>query len=746
MSKLSLTIAGLLAATTVAPLRAQMHEVVLHNFAAPPGLTSYSGVIRDSAGNLYGTTRSGGLYNDGVVFKVDSAGHTEVLHSFKGQADGAHPLAGVVGDGAGNLYGTTTSGGGSTRAGVVYKLDGTGHETILHRFTGDDGGAPHASVIRDAGGNLYGTTAGVGSGLARFGSVYKLDPAGHLTVLYRFTGGADGRAPISGLTGDGAGNFYGTTTGGGSAGAGVVYKLDNTGHLTVLYNFTGGADGSAPFAGLVRDSAGNLYGTTSAGGDASARAGVVYRLDVAGHLTVLHTFTGGADGGGPNSDLILDAAGSLYGTTTSGGTGNTSGGAGVVYQLDATGHYRVLYNFTGAADGGAPQGGALVLDSLGTLYGTTSLGGSVSGGVVFALDATLHQTVLANLGVTEDGFGPNDLIGDGAGNLYGTTAQGGPFGLGVVFKVDGSAGETVLHAFSGGADGDQPSGGVIRDSSGNLYGTTYDGGSANSGVVYKVDSTGQQTVLYEFQGGPHDGSHPVAGVLRDSSGNLFGTTYQGGRNDQGTVYVLDATGHETVLYQFTGRVDGAGPDDGLISDLAGGLVGVTLGGGAAGGGGGVIYRLDAPGHETVLHAFTAGTDGFNPYGKLTRDPSGNLYGTTDQGGPVGHGTVYRLDPAGHLTVLHAFTGGTDGGFPQSGVIRDADGNLCGTTSAGGTANAGVVYKVDINGSYSVLYSFTGGTDGFGPSAGVIRDAAGNLYGTTFSGGKNGGGVVFKLTP
>jgi uncharacterized repeat protein (TIGR03803 family) len=255
---------------------------------------------------------------------------------------------------------------------VVYKLDMAGRETVLYSFTGGaDGGGPYAGVVRDSTGNLYGTTSG--GGTANAGVVYKLETTGQETVLYSFTGGADGGAPYAGVIRDPAGNFYGTTQNGGTANAGVVYKLGTTGHETVLYSFSGGADGGYPVAGVIRDSAGNLYGTTYYGG--TANAGVVYKLDTTGHETVLYTFTGRVDGGYPTG-VIRDSAGNLYGTT--------SAEWGVVYKLDTTGHETVLYTFTGGADGSGPQAG-VIRDSAGNLFGTTSAGGKRSTGVVFKL-------------------------------------------------------------------------------------------------------------------------------------------------------------------------------------------------------------------------------------------------------------------------------------------------------------------------------------------------------------------------
>jgi uncharacterized repeat protein (TIGR03803 family) len=293
-------------------------------------------LVRDAAGNLYGTTNFGGASDAGVVFKLSPAGTEAVLHTFTAGADGGYPFAGLVRDAAGNLYGTTWDGGASGY-GVVFKLGPSGTETLLHSFTGPngnlDGAAPYAGLIQDAGGNLYGTATF--GGAHDYGVVFELircdsAPTGYdFKVLYTFTG-ADGGQPVAGLIRDAAGNLYGTTTTGGSVrgDAGVVFKLSASGTETVLHSFAGPpTDGYNPLGGLIRDGAGNLYGTTAAGG--ASNAGVVFKLSPTGSETVLHTFTGGADGGAPFAGLIQDAAGNLYGTTSKGGADDD----GVVFRL-----------------------------------------------------------------------------------------------------------------------------------------------------------------------------------------------------------------------------------------------------------------------------------------------------------------------------------------------------------------------------------------------------------------------------
>jgi len=734
---------------------AQAGETVLHSFNPyRQGAYPQANVCLGPGNKLYGTASGGGPSGAGVVYRVNNANNGAVLHSFTGAADGGTPYSSVLCNSAGNLYGTTLF-GGSSGAGVVYRVDGSGHQSVLYSFTGDnDGGNPFAGVIQDSSGNLYGTTAGGGS--AGSGVVFKLDTKGHETVLYTFTGGSDGGFP-NGVIRDSTGNLFGTTGGGGASSAGVVFKLDTTGHESVLYSFTDGNDGGYPNAGVVLDSAGNLYGTTTGGG--TGGGGVVFKLNTAGQETPLYSFTNGTDGGYPYAGVILDSAGNLYGTTLYGG----SAFVGVVYKVDPTGHETVLYSFTGKADGAYPAAG-VVSDSAGNLYGAASGGGPAGAGAVFKLDTTLHETVLYGF-PGSDGSGPwAGVTQDSAGALYGTTTGGGSAGAGIVYKLDTTGHETILYSFTGGADGANPYAGVILDSAGNLYGTAKGGGTYGAGVVYKLAPTGQYTILYTFAGSccgfpTIDGAQPNGGVIMDAAGNLYGTTTFGGSSGWGTIYKLDPTGHETILHNFTNGSDGGQVYSGVTMDAAGNLYGTTLAGGTDfyGFGAGVVYKLDPAGEETVLYNFCTQPgciDGAGPLAGVVLDSAGNLYGTTASGGPSATddpGVVYKVAPTGQQTVLYAFVGTTDGNSPIGGVVLDSAGNLYGTTEAGGPGSSwpygsGVVLKVDTTGHETVLYTFTGGADGGVPKAGVIRDAAGNLYGTTYSGGSAGAGVVYKITP
>jgi uncharacterized repeat protein (TIGR03803 family) len=356
--------------------------------------------------------------------------------------------------------------------------------TTLFSFPGGaNGSTPFGGVVRDSADNLYGTTERGGS--FDFGTVYKLDSIGNETVLHSFASGSDGASPVAGVLRDTAGNLYGATqNGGGTSNSGTVFKIDSTGEETVLHSFGGGARGSLPSRGVIRDSAGNIYSTTELGGDRNcgdqSGCGVVFKLSATGKETVLHTFTSTDTAANPVSSLVRDAAGNLFGTTFHGGVG-----VGTVFELDPTGKETILYIFSGGADGAFPLDGLLVDGE--DLAGITSSGGTKQRGVVFKIDKSGHQTVVHTFTGGSDGSTPSGILfRDSTGNVYGATLYGGTFNNGTVFELDPAGRETILHNFAGGSDGANPFGGVIRDSDGNLYGTTEHGGVFGVGTVFKI--------------------------------------------------------------------------------------------------------------------------------------------------------------------------------------------------------------------------------------------------------------------
>lgn len=353
-------------------------------------------------------------------------------------------------------------------------------------------------------------------------------------VMYNFAGASDGGDPYASLLRDSAGNLYSTVDYGGTNFAGAVFKVAPNGTETVLYSFTGGADGAYPFSPVVRDGAGNLYGTTSMGG--SANAGVVFKLTPSGTETVLHNFTGGADGIIPIGGLVRDSAGNLYGTTSQGGTFND----GVLFKISPGGKETILHTFTSSTtDGKYPSYTTLLRDSLGNLYGVTEEGGAADGGILYKLTTTRKLIILHSfMGGKTDGC---NVLGtpwmDAAGNFYGTTSSCGTNMLGTVWRVGKYGKEKVLHSFAGGtADGEYPLAGVIMDASGNLYGNTETGGASNVGTVYQVSSTGVFTLVHSFNG--TDGKYPYGSFAQNSKGTIFGTTQNGGTIGYGTVWKI----------------------------------------------------------------------------------------------------------------------------------------------------------------------------------------------------------------
>jgi uncharacterized repeat protein (TIGR03803 family) len=376
-----------------------------------------------------------------------------------------------------------------------------------------------------------------------------------------------------------------------------------------------------------------------------------------------------------------------------------------------------------------------------------------SNSVVFLLAIVLFASVQRAQAQTETvfysfapgGFPEYDLAIDGQGNLYGTTFN--EFG-GILYKLSPSGEFTTLHTFSGccGTDGYSLAAGVILDAQGNLYGATTQGGSGDAGIIFEISPSGTETILYNFTC-QQDGCLPVAGVVMDAEGNLYGTSL-GGTFGYGNVYkFVRSTGTVTTLYNFTGGADGSIPF-GVVLDKEGNLYGATQNGGSAQQG--VVFKVTPSGMETVLHSFEPnGKDGFAPTASVILDSKGNVYGTTHLGGKVGVGTVYKITPAGKESILHSFKGGKDGIFPESDLMFDKNGNLYGTTYYGGEFDSGAVFEV-AKSKETILHSFEpNGTDGILPLGGVVFDANGNLFGTTTLGGASsdcpsGCGTVFKI--
>jgi uncharacterized repeat protein (TIGR03803 family) len=328
------------------------------------------------------------------------------------------------------------------------------------------------------------------------------------------------------------------------------------------------------------------------------------------------------------------------------------------------------------------------------------------------------------------------LIQGSDGDFYGTTLAGGSSNAGTIYKITPSGTESVFYSFA-----NTPYSGLVQGSDGNIYGTTAGGGTNGRGTVFKITPSGTETVLFSFPAGSSD---PYCGLIEGSDGNFYGTTGAGGNNDDGTVFKITPSGSETVLHAFpkTGS-DGQTPYAGVIQGSDGNIYGTTYFGGAHGFG--TVFKVTPGGTETVLYSFAGGSDGEHPYASVVQGSDGNFYGTTYQGGSSGYGTVFKITPSGTETVLYTFAGGSsDGANPEGGVIQGSDGNLYGNTLQGGASGDGIVFKLTLSGTETILHAFAGSSDGANPEATLVQGSDGNLYGSTAAGGTKGDGTFFKV--
>ena len=374
------------------------------------------------------------------------------------------------------------------------------------------------------------------------------------------------------------------------------------------------------------------------------------------------------------------------------------------------------------------------------------------------LRATTTYNIRYSFQCGDDGSNPyGGLVRDGSGNLYGTTFGGGKYDYGVVYKLTPTGTLTVLHPFTGPPyDGAIPLKTLVRDAAGNIYGTSDEGGSNNKGTAFKIDPSLTETLLWNFGNTETDGTYPAPGLMQGAGGYFYGTTVEGGgTNNAGTVYSLTAAGTEMVLWSFGAySLDGQHPHATVFQDAAGNLYGTTRDGGTFSHG--TVYELTLSGTEIVLWSFGGYKgDGKLPHSVLVQDASGTFYGTTREGGSFGdgkggsgYGTVFKLSATDQEKILWSFKGSpSDGQDPRSGLVMDTAGNLYGTTFAGGEYGYGTVFELTPTGKETILHNFGYiPTDGENPQSGLLLDAAGNLYGDTYAGGANGCGTVFKLKP
>ena len=771
-------------------------------------------LIADAAGDLFGTTVGGGTDNNGTVFELVNNGSGSytptTLDSFIGNISASYDQQSgdLIADAAGDLFGTTT-GGGADGFGTVFELVNNGGgsytPTTLVTFDDTDGFSPSVRLIADAAGDLFGEAGGGdanGDGIVF--EIIKTDGsyASTPTPLASFDI-TDGQYPDGGLIMDAAGDLFGTTVSGGADGDGTVFEVPyiNGSYAstpTLLASFNG-TDGQKPEAVLIADAAGDLFGTTVSGGENGD--GTVFEITKTGGSyastpTVLASFS---SLNGSFAGLLADAAGDLFGTTENGG----ANGDGSVFELTDTGFRLTPPQPPVLSNGGnsvtyTPAGAAVAIDGglgVSDTSSATLAGATVSIGAGFLAGDTLNCTNPGGLAVSyNSATGVLTLTGSASVAAYQAALESVTFSSTLVDPSNSGAdpSRTVSWSVTDGAlssntitstvdvrtpqvptlitlvsfngtDGQDPEAGVIADAAGNLLGTTYLGGPNGQGTVFEIVKTDSSyastptTLLYGAFG-----KLLSAGLIANAAGDFFGTTSSGGTNDDGTAFAFtvtpDLTADETTLVSFNqaniNSTEGINPDAGLILDAFGNLFGTTVGGGANNDG--TVYELPFVNGSyavtpTTLVSFN-GADGSNPQADLIADAAGDLFGTTPQGGTNGGGTVFEIAKTGGSyastpTILASFTP-TNGPGVAAGLIMDAAADLFGTTYAGGVNGYGSVFEIAKTGNGyantpTTLASFNG-TDGATPEAGLIIDSAGDLFGTTSGGGNFSEGTVFEI--
>jgi uncharacterized repeat protein (TIGR03803 family) len=737
------------------------------------GSLPYAALVQGTNGLLYGTAVAGGSTGDGTVFRMSTNGTGTVAWSLTSGSSGSAPYGGLVQGRDGNFYGTTRQIGAEGFGalwlgyGTVFKLTANGSLTAIHSFSYEDGAYSASTLVQDADGSFYGTTQGGGTN-GGWGTIFRITPTGILTSLFSFAN-TNGALPFAGLAQDSGGTFYGTTTAGGAYGAGTVFKLAADGTFTSLYSFTGGNDGSNCYGGLLLASDGNLYGTAESGGVYGL--GTVFRITTDGRLATLVSFDG-YQGANPECTLIQGTDGHLYGTTQNGG----ANGWGAIFRLSIDSPLQITQQpqpqlaFAGdTVTFNVATFGSLPVSYQWLKNGTNlSDGGNLSGSSSRTLtltnlslaDPAMYSVVVSNVyGVVTSAGARLEVIFSPPYLISGPEAQTVLVGATVTFSVEAAGDALTFQWQENGTnlmDGGRISGSatptltlaaVTVTNAGTysvIVSNALDVVSSSSAVltVLPVNPPGTSlTSIRSFSSGTTP-FNPHAGVVQGTDGNFYGTTVDGGAGLYGTAFKLLASGAVTVLHSFTNGVDGANPFAGVIQATDGKFYGASLEG--IGASFGTLFRMTSGGALTPLYAFGGGADGGNPLASLVQGSDGNLYGTASTGGSNGVGTVFSLNTNGLFTPLWSFNA-TNGSSPAAPLVQGRDGKLYGTTAAGGAQDLGTVFSLTTNGMFNSLVSFDY-TAGAYPSNGVVQATDGAFYGTASSGGTNGGwGTVFRLT-
>jgi uncharacterized repeat protein (TIGR03803 family) len=811
----------------------------IHNFYAGSndGAFPYGSLIQGIDGRLYGMTLQGGSLNNGIIFSTDTLGNFSKLYSFSGTASAGplfgEPYGSLMQASNGKFYGIAS--GGINGNGVIFSSDTLGNVGLIYTFNAFAPVNPagyniypnfqRSSLIQAPNGILYGTT--IEGGIYNYGNIFSCTTSGNFGLLHSFNSfPGDGTYPIGSLLLASNGVLYGTTPFDNISNYGVIYSCTTSGNYGIIHTFGGLVNGQNPYSTLIQASNGVLYGTASYGGN--NYWGVIFSCTTLGNYGIIHHFGGlPTDGGTPYGSLVEASNGILYGMTYEGGLYNN----GVVYGIDTSGNYSVIFNFSGSS-GSFPYG-ELIEANDGFLYGMTNVDGLPgSFGTIFKIDitqtniygccysatvenylapiitnTTVNGTPVVCIDLPQDdgtldtfitingvrtpadinnincftgvcepttvvvtneiqitplnsyskiynfsgqtysgGSTPyGNLILASNGLLYGTTFDGGIYNYGTIFSSDTNGNTGVIHNFKLTQNGYNPNGSLVQSSNGTLYGMTSYGGLYNVGVIFSCSTSGNYGVVYNFNNVfPNaDGAYPASPdpllLLNDSV--LFGTTYQGGTNNTGTVFSCTTSGNYKVIFHC-GGLKGNYPRVNLIRANNGLLYGTTSGGGTNNSG--TIFSCDTLGNYGTIYNFSPTS--FGVIGSLLQASNGIFYGNTLFGGSFGMGTIFSCDTLGNYGIIHNFGGISifASADPRASLIQASNGLLYGTTSQGGIFTSGVIFTCTTLGNYGVIHNF-GETmsEGSLPQNGLLQINGGNFYGMTTYGGNSGLGTIYK---
>ncbi|MGC4013499.1 MAG: hypothetical protein QM755_03120 [Luteolibacter sp.] len=677
---------------------------------------------RGADGSLYGTGQAGANAS-GTFFRITPEGGLRVMGTFNW---GNKPLPELEQDPSSPIfYGTTFTAPanyGGVGGGSVYRVwQSSGVPVTLHTFTAYDGGEPSGGVTRGSDGNLYGTTRT---------TVFKLTPQGDLTTLYTFTGRGDGTQTIGGLTSGNDGNFYGVTSLGGPASGGTIFRITPEGQFTTLFGFTG-SDGSMPGAGLTLGEDGALYGTTMFGGDRGV--GTAFRITTGGTFTTLAHF-GGSLGKYPRSRLTRAANGSFYGATEDGGLNDD----GTIFSMSANGTVTTMAE-VGSIGGLWPESPVMGAD--GNLYGPCQ--GDHGGGLGLIYRLT-PQGVLTKFYDSTSGVGEQpegNLVQGPDGNFYGTTRYGGQRDSGMLFKATPEGEMTQILQLADHRD-ENIGTSLVFGADGAMYGTIAGSGYLpDRGGIFRVTTRGEWSTFASFTG--QSGFSPWQ-LIHGWDGNFYGTTGGGGSAGRGVVFKMTADGTLSTLASFPGGAGASAPGGGFGLLLArdGTLYGTSFGGT----GKGVVYKVTTEGVLSTVAEFTDDIPGpGSALAPLMEGSDGNLYGTTYYGGSANGGTLFRLTPSGELTRIASLPAYTGSSQPP---IETEDGTFL-IATRGGPRGYGGILRVSTDGTcaeYGSAFFF----DMEDPNSPFLLGRDGNLYGTTYKGGRDpdnellDGGALYRL--